>query len=282
MFKKTHNKLNKLLRIVVGIGLCVLFVVLLGAATMHQDKQQIAAVQLQVTNPGSISLAQREHLKGWLFKNPMINVVGKYTNSINLKKIEEQATLDPWVSNVEVYVDNNGVLKIEVTERRPVARVFDFRGSSFYMDSTSARMPVIPGGDFNTPVFTNAIYSKDDSLNRALNAKISFMAALIEKDSFWNAQIQQVIVQPDQSFVLVPCLGKDQKIIFGDTTNAVNKLADLLAFYKQVGPKIGWSFYRRIDLRFKGQIVASPSLGVSILKPADPFENQPLKPKKQD
>jgi cell division protein FtsQ len=51
-----------------------------------------------------------------------------------------------------------------------------------------------------------------------------------------------------------------QRIIIGDTARLDEKLQNLLAFYKQVQNKVGWDQYRSIDLRYAGQVVASPAL----------------------
>ncbi|HET8573460.1 MAG TPA: hypothetical protein VFL76_06280 [Edaphocola sp.] len=275
----THTKLKRPVRLVLGLGLCTLFIALVVLAFAHQENKVIRKTELHVVNQNRMGVLQKKTLESWIFKNPQINVSGKSKDKLDLKKIEQQAELNPWVANAEVYVDNDDVLQIDIAERYPLARIFRFDGLSFYMDSSLAKMPVIKGSSFAIPVFTNVVYGGSDSLNRALNAKIAFMAELIGKDSFWNAQIEQIVVQPDQDFVLIPLLGKDQQIIFGDTSNAREKLDNLFAFYTHVIPKIGWDNYRRIDLRFSGQIVAAPTLNVTLAKPEDPLEQSTLERK---
>lgn len=271
----THIKLKRPARLALGLGLCVLFVALVILSFSHQENKVVRKTELHIVNQNRMGILQNKSLENWLFKNPRINVSGMPKDKLDLKKIEQQAELNPWVANAEVYIDNDDVLQIDIAERYPLARIFRFGGSSFYMDSTLAKMPVIQGSSFATPVFTNVVYGRSDSLNQALNAKIAFMAELIGKDSFWNAQIEQVVVQPDQGFVLIPLLGKNQQIIFGDTSNAKEKLDNLFAFYTHVVPKIGWDNYRRIDLRFSGQIVAAPTLNVTLAKPEDPLKQLP-------
>ena len=57
----------------------------------------------------------------------------------------------------------------------------------------------------------------------------------------------------------MPVLG-DQKILFGDTSRMKDKLNNLFVFYNNVLNRIGWDKYETLDVRFKGQVVASPSL----------------------
>src|SRR5688572_25138163 len=44
--------------------------------------------------------------------------------SLDLRKMEEKLELHPWVREAQLFIDNNGMLKIKVTEREPVARIF--------------------------------------------------------------------------------------------------------------------------------------------------------------
>ena len=81
----------------------------------------------------------------------------------------------------------------------------------------------------------------------------------IQADTFWNAQISQIIIDSDYSFELMPVLGQ-QRIIFGDTSRMKEKFSNLFSFYKKVLNRIGWDKYDMLDVRFKGQVVASPSL----------------------
>lgn len=274
MSLRFNKKLRKPLRIALSVLLCFLFTGLLVAASKHQQLQPIKGFNLQITNRGRKDVLERSNLKKWILSNPKIDVKGKLRSGVDLRRIEKQTLANPWVADAKVYIDNNNLLQIEVTERKPVARIFELNGGTFYMDSSLAEMPVIHGNNYSEPVFTNVFFVKNDSLNQALKAKIAFMADLIGKSSFWNAQIEQIVVNGDQTFNLIPLLGTNQKILFGDTCRANEKLLDLFAFYKSIMPKIGWNSYRILDLRYSGQIVAEPSLGIKLPKPQDPLAKE--------
>jgi cell division protein FtsQ len=76
----------------------------------------------------------------------------------------------------------------------------------------------------------------------------------LRNDEFLHAQIEQVYVSSNKEFVLVPMVG-DQKIIFGHYEDALDKFQNLKIFYKEGLPYEGWRKYRRIDLRYRGQVV---------------------------
>lgn len=235
----SNMKLKKPVRIGLGLVLFGLFIALLMLASSHQDEQPVKGFNLHIVNSDRMSVLEKKNLENWILKSPKINVKGELKSELNLKQIEAQASLNPWVANANVYVDNNNRLQIDITERKPEVRVFELNGATYYMDSSLAKMPVIAGNNFSTPVFTNAFSVKDDSMNKALNTKILMMGNLIAKDSFWNAMIGQVVVNADQTFTLIPLFAKNQQILFGDTTRAREKLADLFAFYDHIPKKSG-------------------------------------------
>ena len=57
----------------------------------------------------------------------------------------------------------------------------------------------------------------------------------------------------------MPVLGQ-QRIIFGDTSRIKEKFSNLYSFYTNVLNRVGWDKYETLDVRFKGQVVAAPSL----------------------
>ena len=65
---------------------------------------------------------------------------GKPLASFDLKKIEVSIEQNVWIKDAQVFFDNNGVLRVAVAERTPVARIFTVNGNSFYIDSSGNRL----------------------------------------------------------------------------------------------------------------------------------------------
>jgi len=47
-----------------------------------------------------------------------------------------------WIKDAQLFFDNNGILRVSVTEREPIARVFTREGNSFYIDSSGVQLPL--------------------------------------------------------------------------------------------------------------------------------------------
>lgn len=197
-------------------------------------------------------------------KSDVEKIIGSYTGNIkgtridqfNLISMEAELKRDVWIKNAEMFFDNNGVLKVNVEEREPVARVFSSEGGSFYIDNTCMILPISEKLSARLPVFTsfpteNKVLSKADS---SLLKDIRNLSILIQQDSFLMAMIEQVDITAKREFEMTPKIG-DQTIVFGDASAAEQKFRKLELFYKKVMLKYGWTRYSVINLQYKGQVI---------------------------
>ncbi|MDQ3101273.1 MAG: cell division protein FtsQ/DivIB, partial [Bacteroidota bacterium] len=174
----------------------------------------------------------------------------------------------PSVSKAEVYHTMDGTLHVKVVQREPMVRVFNSNGSSFYIDRAGSTMPVqlnhtarvlVVTGVLSEEGASNGVRSvlENDSLkDLQFSDEIHSVARFIRDDLFWNALIDQVIVNSDHEFELVPRVG-GQRVLLGDGTHLEQRFAKLKLFYEKGIPKADWRRYARIDLRFADQIVCT-------------------------
>ena len=69
------------------------------------------------------------------------------------------------------------------------------------------------------------------------------------------ALIDQVDITPAREFEMIPKIG-NQLIVFGNGSDAEEKLSKLQLFYKEVMVKAGWNNYSVINVQYKNQVVA--------------------------
>jgi cell division protein FtsQ len=84
--------------------------------------------------------------------------------------------------------------------------------------------------------------------------EIHRLARYIASDSFWKAQIQQVYVDENLEYVLIPRVG-NHEIQFGKMDDLEIKFKKLKAFYEQALSKSDWNQYQSVNLKYKNQIV---------------------------
>ncbi|MBA4168072.1 MAG: hypothetical protein H0X41_11125, partial [Chitinophagaceae bacterium] len=116
-----------------GAGLIVLLV-----AAVNSRKNQVCKGY-------DIIINRQSHGSWFIDKNDIVNVLtanrteaikNKNIASFDLERIEARLKSEEWVRDADLYFDNNGVMKVKVEEREPVARIFPSGGESFYLDST--------------------------------------------------------------------------------------------------------------------------------------------------
>lgn len=181
------------------------------------------------------------------------------TADIDFQELERTAYRHEWIGKAEVWLDNQQVLHILLTPAHPEAHIFFKDGTGAYIDSNLRFLPAREVKPAYATIVTGFPTLRTDSLRQAIAAQTLFLVKTINQDTFWFAQVDHLAVLPDNSFEIVPVLGR-QRILLGDTSRLQQKLSNLFTFYKQVLNVIGWDKYEVIDLRFNGQVVASPAL----------------------
>lgn len=212
---------------------------------------------------------------------------------VDVRKIEDFLADNPFVQKVDVYTTIHGELKIEISQRKPLLRIFNNRNESFYLDQYGKIMPLsysytarvlVANGAINVDYYTlyklsqNQEWNIDKFMKRHLTTKSKMhnlssaeldsikmidqyldlfsLAKNINQNTFWNAQISQVYLNQKGDYELIPRVGNHQ-IILGSADKIQSKLDKLMIFYKEGLSKTGWNEYSIINLKFKNQIVCT-------------------------
>ena len=196
------------------------------------------------------------------------NQIGKTSNEISLARIEAAIRKEPHISNAEASLSLDGQLTIDIMQKRAVVRIINNVGESFYLNEDGDVMPLSDIYAASVPVATGNITETEALFSyRSLNipetdpmANITVLddifriSKYIEKDTFWNAQIQQMVVDPKGDILLIPTMG-EHTIVFGKAIDIDEKFNKLMHFYMEGLNKTGWNKYSIINLNYKNQVV---------------------------
>jgi cell division protein FtsQ len=177
--------------------------------------------------------------------------------ALNLRTIEARLRKEVWIEDAQLYVDNKGNLHVHITERVPVARVFDVTGQSFYLDSAGTQLPISGTDRAEVPVFTGMPAKNKNNSNtyKRLIADILKVAAAIAADEFWMLQAGQIDVLAGGKFEMYPAVGT-QVIELGTADDITYKLQRLKLFYQQILANKPVNEYSKLSVAYKNQIVA--------------------------
>lgn len=194
---------------------------------------------------------------------------GQKAGALNLQKIEDYISGISQVKTVHVFRQLGGTWKIEIETRKPIARIFNRYGETFYLDSDGEKMEVselhaarvlVMTGDVHDRMRTENVSEiiNNDSLKSIRNLDdIYRISNYVCNDPLFHSLIGQIYLEKNGDFVLIPLVG-DQKIIFGSAFSdqeVTEKFKKLRIFYKEAMPYEGWDVYSEISLKFEDQIV---------------------------
>ncbi len=254
-FKSNIRKILLLsLGVVAGTGLLVLLI----AAINKKNHKTCTGVNIVINGTGSEYFLSKQDVMAIIAPDKNNLPKGRLLASFDLKQTENVIEENVWVKKAQVFFDNNGVLRVTVEERTPVARIFTVNGNSFYIDSSGKHLPLNSRMTMKLPVFTNFPADKERlyGADSVLMQQVKQIAPYILANPFWMAQIGQVDITTNRSFEMVPVVGR-HTIIFGDGTNYEEKFHRLFLFYQQVGAKIGMDKYAAINVQYNNQVVAT-------------------------
>jgi cell division protein FtsQ len=184
-----------------------------------------------------------------LLKNNGLSPVGKEISLINTSAIEDKLEENRLIKRAECYKAVNGTVCIKIYQRIPILRVFSVKGN-YYVDNEGERMPVPRNFAAYVPVASGYIE------NEFAQTQLYEFALFLQRDKFWNSQIEQIYITPNGDVELTPTVGNHQ-IILGKLADYRENLNKLRLFYEKGLDRVGWNRYSVINLKYKNQVVCT-------------------------
>ncbi len=242
---------------------------LLIASNKSAEEQILGPPAVFLTVQDGVSLLTEKELKQELYTAGLFRN-GMKKADLNEAKIEAFINEMDEVLSAHVYMDIDNKWSIELTTRRPIARIMNSSMNDFYINadyhltrlSPYTKPKVLPFTGMEHLFAAQMDYKKiinNDSLKTKYKLdQMYHISKYVCNDTFYNSQIVQVQYTKKDGFVLIPRVGK-QKIIFGEALSdemVEKKFKKLTVFYNDVIPYEGWNKYESINLKFENQIVA--------------------------
>lgn len=239
-------------KILVIIGLCLLGGYLIFAAFFFEKKPQDKVCnqfEIVVNNEETEHFIEVADLEKDIASRGL-NPYGKQLKEVNTLSIQEALLSNKLIKKAEVFITSGGGVRAVIIEKVPILRVMPLGGQSYYIDKDGEKMPL---SNYNTaylPIATGEI--KDGFAKTELYK----FALFLSKNEFWNAQIEQIVVQPQDEVVLITRIG-NHEVLVGKLENMDVKLDRLKKFYTEALPSTGWNRYTKINLKYDKQVVVT-------------------------
>ena len=243
MPKTTHNLVLGL-KWALSIGALA---VSLAFASKGNDALLCERIELDIQDEGFGLLVIQEDLEK-LVKKTQGEIVGIPLKTINSAMLEETIEANPFVENAEVFSTLNGEVNITVSQRKPVARIFEPSGNSYYLDSRGLPFPC---SLHHSPAVPLVAGSKGGVKNEIVHGVLTK----------WNERtaLEGMLtgMRMGPKGLEITLRNTPTALIVGDTNALDEKLSVWEAFLTGGPDQTTWKNYSTIDLRFHHQVVAT-------------------------
>jgi len=245
---------NILIRVSMFIGL-VGFIFLMVMAKSNRDETKVQAVKISIDDWNGNFFVSKKQILDFVQEN--FDVKNRKVNGKELEYIEQSVQTIPQVKKSNAYTDNNGNLIIKIDQRKPIFRVYNMQGESYYVDEDGMKFPLSNYFTPKVPIVTGNITERCDS-NKTMESvqlqRVFNVVRAVNKNELWKSMIGQYNVNEKVQVEMIPRFG-DCTILFGDDKMCEQKLKRLDIFYFDVLRKIGWERYKVINIMYKDQVV---------------------------
>ncbi len=161
--------------------------------------------EVKVYIPGNEYFVDREEINSILHIGNN-TLVGKKLDGINIHQLEKTLQANPFIEFAKVYVDMDGVVNVEIRQRQPILRIMNRFAQDFYVDQYGLKLPL--SANFTAPVLVatgnidEIFVNRVDTLHTTMAKELFKTADFIRRDSLWNAQVEQIVVNSNHEIEL--------------------------------------------------------------------------------
>lgn len=226
-----------------------LFVVYHNMGKQHREQLICTGIEIEVTDSLENQFVLADDVKGFL-ANEYGECLGVALDSINLDAIENLLKSKSAILETEAYTTKNGILKIEVNQRKPIVR-FIGQDIGYYADRHGRAFPL-------QSTYTSYVQTVDGNIPEITDsAKIRRIVRLvnfIEDSSDWKDKIVNISIDTTGNLTLIPRKG-NERFLFGQPDDIANKMERMKLYYTSIIPATDSSRYTTINVKYSGQII---------------------------
>lgn len=220
----------------------------------HYDSERLCTgVRIEVTDT-----AKNKFVTPYEINRDLGDIIataeGQPLATINSAKIERRLAQIDKIESATVTKTTDGKLIISVIPMRPVARVFDNNGRSYYINRDGKQMSATARYHCDVPLiqgsFTDTLFTPHSLLP---------LVDFIESDTTWRALVSYIKADSPTDILVVPVIS-GHVVNLGDISSLGDKFSRLRTFYRSVLPVKGWNFYDTISVKWGNQIVATRAI----------------------
>lgn len=232
---------------------CISLSLVVFAKNIHR-LQKCKKINIVIDGNNENPLITPQEIYSLIAPNILESPEGKPFERINFKKIENKLRVNRLVKNCQVHRDLGGELTVDIEEHTPIARVVNNGKSDDYITEKGDFIGTSPNYTVRVLLLSGTYFDAVENLKGSKSKPILDLINAIQEDSFWKAQISQLVIEKDGGITIIPEVGNHQ-IEFGMGIDIEEKFKKMKILYKQILPSKGWDTYKKVSVKYKNQIV---------------------------
>lgn len=227
---------------IIFIGSLVLF--LMGFAQKRNSERKCQELTVQfVGNPQPFIALDSVNKLLIQNKGPLASIPKE---TLVLKEMEARLVQHPMVYQAQVFISIDGKIGAKIQTKKPIGRVLSSPG--FYIDEQGQPMPLSNLYTARVPVVTGEVLLHLEALKKLL--------LIIRQDEFLEPMVTEVAVDV-QGNCQIKLRQEEYKLLLGPVSDVTEKFRNFKAFYQNMRKEQEQKQFKKVDLRFNNQVVAT-------------------------
>lgn len=245
---KKRKFIVRLLRLIAVIVIFAGMTVLVRMAGKSHSELVCKKVDVCICDSSTYNYVTRQDVEKALASSWNGMIVGRRAETIDLGQIEVSLLKRRAIRRAETFITADGVLHVEIFQRRPVIKFCIREGKTFYMDKEGCIFELSSGA------VTSAITVSGDMCHKKGWREDLLELCLWIDGSQWKDKIKEIRCREDGELTIIPALGKE-KFIFGGPGGYREKFRLIEKYYNQIKKKDASDLYRSVNVKFENQII---------------------------
>ncbi len=229
-------------------SVCIMAFLALMFRTEIMRKEIIGTgVEVQFLDKNEVKFLNKSDISN-IFNRNGLSFMNLKIDSINLTRVEEDISKNPFVHTVKAYHDLEGKVYVDLIQKVPVLRIIgDDYG--YYLDEFGTKIPT-------SSKFTSKVITVQGFGLKSRHDEILLLWSKIKQNKLLKAQIVGIFVDREGEYIMNVQFG-DFKVLLGGVDHLDTKLFKLEHTFRDILNTAGWEKYSMINLKFKDQVVCT-------------------------
>lgn len=226
--------------------LLIAFVFLLVFAQNSYEKREITKSEIKIDYSNGSRFINNK-LVNQLFGKTHIDYPKMALNKVQVSEMEALLNQNEFIEKANVYLENNGVLYTEISQKKPVLRVKN-GSDEYYITDKGKRISL-------SNEYSSRVYIIEGKINESEYLDLVNLVKTITEDKLLKNIVVGIRKEKVNSYILL-VENENYFVELGSLKNISNKLNNFKVFYMKYIQQTSELPYKKININFNNQVIA--------------------------